>query len=107
MTQKNIILACSAGMSTSMLVTRLRKEAENKNYDYHIYAVPTMALEEELDKNEISAIFLGPQVAFQANSIKETVGSRNIPIRIIDTLDYGMMKADKIIEDIYEAVNSK
>lgn len=106
MTQKNIILACSAGMSTSMLVTKLRKEAEERNYDYHIYAVPTMSLEEELNKNEIAAIFLGPQVAFQLKNIEETVGTRDIPIRIIDTMDYGMMKADKIIEDIYEAVNS-
>lgn len=107
MTQKNIILACSAGMSTSMLVTKLRKEASNKDYDYNIYAVPTMSLEEEINKNEIAAIFLGPQVAFQLNNIKETVGTRNIPIRIIDTMDYGMMKADKIIEDIHEAVNLK
>ncbi|MFC3919713.1 PTS sugar transporter subunit IIB [Streptococcus lactarius] len=62
---KTIVLACSAGMSTSMLVTKLRKSAETKGYDYHIYAVPTSELPEELAKEDISGIFLGPQVAFQ------------------------------------------
>ena len=71
---KTIVLACSAGMSTSMLVTKLRKSAETKGYDYHIYAVPTSELPEELAKEDISGIFLGPQV-MNADKIIEQIKS--------------------------------
>lgn len=97
---KTIVLACSAGMSTSMLVTKLRKTAEKLGHDYHIYAVPTSVLSEELANEDISAIFLGPQVAFQKDSILELVNDKNIPVEVIDTMDYGTMNADKIINQI-------
>ena len=101
-----VILACSAGMSTSMLVAKLRKAAESRNYDYNIFAVPTSELREELDKQEVSAIFLGPQVAFQKDSVKEVVGSRDIKVEVINMMDYGTMNGEKIIEVIHGVVEN-
>lgn len=101
---KTIILACSAGMSTSMLVTRLRKSAEDRGLDYNIYAVPTSELSGELEKQTISAIFLGPQVAFQKDSIEKLVSGRDIPVKVIDMMDYGTMNSEKIVETIHTLV---
>lgn len=101
---KTIVLACSAGMSTSMLVTKLRKSAEKKGYDYHIYAVPTSELPEELVKEDISGIFLGPQVAFQKDTILDLVKDKDIHVEVINMMDYGTMNADKIIEQIKSVV---
>ena len=101
---KTIVLACSAGMSTSMLVTKLRKSAETKGYDYHIYAVPTSELPEELAKEDISGIFLGPQVAFQKDTSLDLVKGKNIHVEVINMMDYGTMNADKIIEQIKSVV---
>ena len=86
---KTIVLACSAGMSTSMLVTKLRKSAETKGYDYHIYAVPTSELPEELAKED---------------TILDLVKDKDIHVEVINMMDYGTMNADKIIEQIKSVV---
>lgn len=38
MAEKIIMLACSAGMSTSMLVAKMQEEAKNRGKDYEIFA---------------------------------------------------------------------
>ena len=45
---KRIVLACAAGMSTSMVVTRMEKEAAVRGLSYQIYAIPEQNLREEL-----------------------------------------------------------
>lgn len=37
---KKIILACSAGMSTSILVSKMKKEAEARSLEINIEAIP-------------------------------------------------------------------
>ena len=37
---KRIILACAAGMSTSIVVSKMKAAAEGKGLDYEIYAIP-------------------------------------------------------------------
>ena len=39
MTKKTIMLVCSAGMSTSLLVTKMQKAAEEQGIDTDIFAV--------------------------------------------------------------------
>ena len=39
MAKKTIMLVCSAGMSTSLLVTKMQKAAEAKGIDSDIFAV--------------------------------------------------------------------
>lgn len=65
----NILLVCSAGMSTSMLVTRMLDSANTKGIDVRIEAHPVA--EVEMYGLEADAILLGPQVRFQLNNVKK------------------------------------
>ena len=53
---------------------------------------------------DISGIFLGPQVAFQKDTILDLVKDKNIHVEVINMMDYGTMNADKIIEQIKSVV---
>ena len=90
-----ILLCCSAGMSTSMVVKKMRAAAERKNIDVEINAVGS----EEFDANvtEYDCFLLGPQIKYKLEDFKARVDGK--PIAVINQMDYGMMKGEKILTD--------
>ncbi|AHF59465.1 PTS sugar transporter subunit IIB [Streptococcus suis] len=95
---KRIVLACSAGMSTSLLVTKMQQAAEAQGFEATIYAVSVSELVLEVEKNPADIILLGPQVSYMEEEFKKDPHLANIPIAVINMLDYGTMNGAKVIE---------
>jgi len=93
---KNIILCCNAGMSTSMLVKKMQEAAKNKGLEVEITAIPIDSLSSHLDNTGV--VLLGPQVKFMLAKAKEIVGDSGIAVDSINTMDYGMMKGEKVLD---------
>lgn len=92
---KKILLACNAGMSTSMLVTKMRKAAEELAVEAEINA---LSITEAAGKaEEVDVILLGPQVRFQLDSVRTMVNGR-IPVDVIDMRDYGTMNGKNVLQ---------
>ncbi|MGM9985878.1 MAG: PTS sugar transporter subunit IIB [Bacillaceae bacterium] len=89
-------LFCSAGMSTSMLVTKMRQAAEAQGLEVDINAYP----EAELEKiaGSIDVALLGPQVKFLLTKAQSVCGPKSVPVDVINTMDYGMMNGAKVLE---------
>lgn len=100
-----IILVCSAGMSTSMLVQRMRKAAEERGVNATIDATSEADLNNHLEKTDV--ILIGPQVRYLAPKIKEKATPHGIQVEVIDSLAYGMMDGDKAFEQAQGLVNRK
>lgn len=83
----HIMLVCSAGMSTSLLVTKMKEEAANRGIEAEIWAIPDA--EVPLNYQKADVILLGPQIRFQLAKIKGEVG--DTPIDVIDMRAYGAM----------------
>ena len=49
MAKETIMLCCAAGMSTSLLVTKMREAAEKQGKDAEIFAVSASEADHELD----------------------------------------------------------
>ncbi|MDH6364326.1 PTS system cellobiose-specific IIB component [Enterococcus sp. PF1-24] len=96
---KKILLACAGGFSTSMLVNKMKEAATEKDYQVAINAVAETDIEEHLDAN---IILLGPQIAHRLEDIRNEV---NIPVEVIDSLDYGMMNGAKVLDLAWEKIN--
>lgn len=66
---KKILLCCSAGMSTSMLVKKMEQAAEIKGIECKIDAMSVNAFEEAI--KEYDVCLLGPQVRFQLEELRK------------------------------------
>ena len=91
---KKILLVCNAGMSTSILVQKMKKAAEQKGIEVTIEAIPSTDLSQFWQSSDV--ILIGPQIGFMKDSIKETVENK-IPVEVINMVDYGRMNADKVL----------
>lgn len=92
----NIMLVCSAGMSTSMLVQKMRKAAEEKGLDVTINATSEADLSNHLDRLDV--ILIGPQVRYLSSKIIEKAEPYQIKVDVIDGMHYGMMNGTKVLE---------
>ena len=104
---KRIVLACAAGMSTSMVVTRMEKEAAVRGLSYQNYAIPEQNLREELQNypGEIAVVLLGPQVRFKLAENKKLTDGEQIPIAVIDSLAYGTLNGAKVLDQALALIN--
>lgn len=93
---KKILLLCAAGMSTSILVKKMKEAAEKRNIDAEIEAVSTVRFYELLDSYDV--FLLGPQVKFQKAELQAKAKEHNKPLDVIDFKDYGMMNGDKVLD---------
>ena len=84
----NILLVCSAGMSTSMMVKKMQEAAAAKGIEAEIWAVNNV---EKMD-----VMLLGPQVRFLESKMKGIAGGK--PVAVIDMQAYGTMNGAKVLE---------
>lgn len=91
---KKIVLCCNAGMSTSMLVTKMREAAKAKALECEIIAYPVSEVEEKAKDADV--ILLGPQVRYELKKVKGLFPEK--PVDAIAPSDYGMVKGDKVLE---------
>ncbi len=101
----NIVLVCSAGMSTSLLVTKMAKSAEEQGIEANIKAVAEADLKNHIDG--INVILLGPQVRYILKKVKDIVDPLGIPVDIINSMDYGMMNGDKVLAHAIKLIEEK
>jgi PTS system cellobiose-specific IIB component len=99
-----ILLACDAGMSTSIMVTKMKKAAVEKGIDADIQAIPLKLLDENIDGTDV--VLLGPQMKYTLPKIQKRLEDIGIPVDVIHSLDYGMMRGDKILEQAIQLIKA-
>ncbi|HDT7487847.1 TPA: PTS sugar transporter subunit IIB [Enterococcus faecium] len=98
MAKKTIMLVCSAGMSTSLLVTKMQKAAEAKGIDSDIFAVSVSDADNNLANKDVDVLLLGPQVRFMKADFEKRLEPKGIPLDVINMADYGMMNGEKVLD---------
>ncbi|WP_367342753.1 PTS sugar transporter subunit IIB [Limosilactobacillus sp.] len=107
MAEKTIMLCCSAGMSTSMLVTRMQKAAKDAGKDVKIFACPSSEAHDKMEHNKINVIMLGPQIRYMENDFKKLVDGTDTKLTIIDMSAYGTMNGSKVLDQAYSMMGDK
>lgn len=92
-----ILLVCAAGMSTSLLVQKMKKEAANRGMaEAVIDALPIEDLDKVIDRFDV--VLLGPQVRYKEKMVADICGARakkygNIPPQV-----YGLVDGAKALD---------
>ena len=95
-----IMLACSAGMSTSLLVTKMENAAQEKGIEAEIWAISEVNLANEITKCDV--LLLGPQVRYILNKAKTLAEPHGIPVEVINMMDYGRCNGKAVLERALE-----
>lgn len=100
MEKKRIYLFCSAGMSTSLLVSKMRAQAEKYEVPVEIEAFSeTFAAEKG---PEADVILLGPQIAYLLPDIQRLLPGKTI--EVIDSVLYGKVDGLGVLKSAVAAI---
>ena len=102
-----IMLVCSAGMSTSLLVSKMQKSAESKGLKAEIFANSANEADKTLRSKEVDVLLLGPQVRFMKSQFEKKVVVKNIPVDVIDMRDYGMVNGEKVLQTALDLLDNE
>jgi len=91
---KQIYLICAAGISTSMMVEKMKAAAKEQGFECSIQAVG-IPMAESIVPNA-DCILLGPQIRFEKENIQSIAG--DVPLDVIDMKDYGRMNGAAVIQ---------
>ncbi|MBY6278077.1 PTS sugar transporter subunit IIB [Symbiobacterium thermophilum] len=92
-----ILLICAGGMSTSILMKKLQKYADDNGLGLEKIVARGMNDFEEVYQ-EFDVILLGPQISYRKEEIQKRVGGK--PLAVIAPQDYALGNAEKIFAQI-------
>lgn len=95
---KKFYLFCSAGMSTSLLASKMQKAADANKLPIEVKAFPIGTMGDIIEKHNPDCILLGPQVKYLLDDTKQRYGHLKKPIMVIDMKDYGVMDGEKVLK---------
>jgi len=98
-----LMLVCNAGMSTSMLVSKIENAAKEQGIELEVAAFPLTQAEKVIDDWDV--VMLGPQVRHCLPQLKKATDKT--PIEVIDMKDYGLMNGANVLKKALEIVNNK
>ena len=91
---KNVVLLCAAGMSTSLLVSKMQQAAAEENYEVIISAHPYSAASTVVPDADV--VLLGPQVRFNLKKLQEEFPDKKIAT--IEMMDYGTVNGKAVLK---------
>ncbi|UZH07779.1 PTS sugar transporter subunit IIB [Heyndrickxia coagulans] len=102
-----IMLVCAAGMSTSLLVTKMQRAAKEKGVDADIFAVSAGEVDSVLEKKNVDVLLLGPQVKFMKEKFEKSLSNKQMAIDSINMQYYGVMNGEKVLEQAMNLIDKK
>lgn len=91
-----IMLCCSAGMSTSLLVRKMVEAADERGLPVEIDAYGVAEFDTQFPHYQV--VLLGPQVKYMLKTLSEKAAVHGIPVQPIDPMDYGMQRGEKVLD---------
>ncbi len=91
---KNILLVCSAGMSTSLLVSKMQKAAEARGIEVNIEAHANSDIKRFDGKVDVCLV--GPQIRYALNQLQEALPG--IGVEVIDMRVYALGDGDAALD---------
>ncbi|MGF1698064.1 PTS sugar transporter subunit IIB [Vibrio lamellibrachiae] len=99
---KKILLMCTAGMSTSMMVQKMQKSAEQRNIEVEVEAYGSEYFNEMIQQYDV--VLLGPQLKYMHAEFKNRAADYNKQVEVINPMDYAVMNGEKVLDYALELI---
>lgn len=93
---KKIVLLCCAGMSTSLLVTKMQEAATKQDLKLTIVAVSEAEARSQMIDADV--VLLGPQVRYLLGKISGQLKPKGAPVGVIDSVSYGTINGEAVVK---------
>jgi len=100
-----ILLACSSGMSTSLLVTKMQDHVKSLGEEAEIWAVGQDKAKQEMERANV--VLIGPQMSFLKGEFQKEALKHGIQVDVIDMMAYGMADGKKAYEQAVSLIGGK
>lgn len=98
----NILLCCSGGFSTSLVVSKMKEAAKKQGVDAKIWAISEKDIDEEIRKADI--LMMAPQIAYRASDFEKRCEKANVKFAQISQLDYGRCNGEHILKQAIQTL---
>ncbi|KHE72590.1 PTS sugar transporter subunit IIB [Halobacillus sp. BBL2006] len=98
---KNVIVVCEAGITTSLLVTKLNELAEENDKEIHINSKSTEVGLEYVKEVPVDAVLLVPQIHHKEEEYRKVTNGKVVKVSVSD---FNNMNAYSIFEQLNEVI---
>ncbi|SEL21422.1 PTS system, cellobiose-specific IIB component [Carnobacterium iners] len=95
-----VVMVCSGGMSSAIVVKSILKEADKQNFDLEMIAVGSGEIEDILKTSEYDLLLVAPQVKHQFATFEGYANEAGVPIDKVEPMGYTPLGAPKTLLQI-------
>ncbi|MDE6108311.1 MAG: PTS sugar transporter subunit IIB [Oscillospiraceae bacterium] len=93
-----VLLCCAGGLSSSILMKKMKAYAESHGEELDIIAVGTGEAVEQWNEGW-DCVLVAPQASYRMNDMKQTI---QIPMASVPSLEYAIGDAEKVLKLAHE-----
>ncbi|MGC6770098.1 PTS sugar transporter subunit IIB [Enterococcus sp. LJL128] len=97
--QKTLLLICTAGITTGLLVRNVQQAADEKNINVHVYSAPAIIAEQIIQTQSVDALLIGPQSKYEVNRLKDFLNYKAVPYKLISKEDYETLDGEAVLKE--------
>ena len=100
-----VLFVCSGGMSSTIAVNALKKEAAKNGIEAEVLAIGTPDFEEEV-KNGWEIAMVAPQIRHRFDNLKSFADEAGVPCALIKPQAYSPLGGPKLLEQAQEMLKN-
>lgn len=98
---KRIVLICMSGLSTNLLVNKMKRTAKERGIEVEIRAMSELAFTRYDEPTDV--LLLGPQVSFRLEEMKRNLCPADARVAVIEPETFARMDAEAVLQQAMEA----
>ena len=99
---KKILLVCNAGISTSILVSKMKKAAQAQGIDVSIQVKSMTGVKDVIQDMDI--VLLAPQIGYEQKKLQDLAG--DIPGEKVDVRDFGILNGEGVLREAMKVLEN-
>lgn len=99
---KKILLVCNAGISTSILVSKMKKAAQAQGIDVSIQVKSMTGVKDVIQDMDI--VLLAPQIGYEQKKLQDLAG--DIPVEKVDVRDFGILNGEGVLREAMKVLEA-
>ena len=101
---KKILLICTAGITTGLLVRNVQAEVDAKGLRLQIYSAPAIIAEQAIQTQKIDGLLVGPQSEYEINRLKDFLSYKAVPYKLISREAYETLDGKAVLDEIMKLI---